>query len=128
MGDAWTPRLLRRAAPDTRLLVLLRDPIERFRSGVAHGVMVSPERRWDKLSADAVERGRYATHLARLQRFFEPERILVMQYERCRQDPLGEYRRALRFLGVAEDFEPEGIEQARGRVMGARKDPLWPEL
>jgi len=33
MLDAWTPALLRRAAPEALLLVLLRDPVERFRSG-----------------------------------------------------------------------------------------------
>src|SRR5829696_1826406 len=29
MFDAWTPPLLRRAAPDAKLLVMLSDPIER---------------------------------------------------------------------------------------------------
>ena len=33
MLDAWTPALLREAAPEARLLVMLRDPVERFQSG-----------------------------------------------------------------------------------------------
>ena len=33
---SWVPALLAQAAPGTRLLVLLRDPVERFRSGLAH--------------------------------------------------------------------------------------------
>jgi hypothetical protein len=32
----WVPELLAQAAPRTRLLALLRDPVERFRSGLAH--------------------------------------------------------------------------------------------
>ena len=32
MCDAWTPPLLRRAAPDARLLVMVADPIERYRA------------------------------------------------------------------------------------------------
>ena len=36
--DFWTPELIRRAAPDARILVLLRDPIERFRSGLTHQI------------------------------------------------------------------------------------------
>ena len=32
----WVPPLLAEAAPRTRLLALLRDPIERFRSGLDH--------------------------------------------------------------------------------------------
>ena len=32
MFDAWTPPLLKRAAPDARLLVMLSDPLDRYRS------------------------------------------------------------------------------------------------
>src|ERR687897_2841254 len=34
MHDFWVPRLIPRAAPGAKLLVMFRDPIERFRSGV----------------------------------------------------------------------------------------------
>src|SRR5215218_68049 len=77
MADAWTPPLLRRAAPDAKLLMLLSDPIERYRAV-------------------------FGAQLARLQRFFDPAQILVLQYERCRRDPLGQYRRTLEFLGVRD--------------------------
>ena len=128
MHDVWTPRLLHRAAPDARLLVLLRDPIERFRSGVAHGLMRAPGRRRDTLAADAIDRGRYATQLARLHRFYDPERILVLQYERCRNEPAAEYRRVLRFLGVDAEHEPESVGQARGTNTASVKQELWPDL
>ena len=36
MIDFWTPGLIARAAPQARILVLLRDPIDRFRSGLTH--------------------------------------------------------------------------------------------
>lgn len=35
MANFWTPGLLHEAAPEARLLVLLRDPVERYLSGVA---------------------------------------------------------------------------------------------
>jgi hypothetical protein len=128
MSDVWTPRLLRRAAPDAKLLVLLRDPIERYRSGVLHRLMRAPEHRREMIAADAVERGRYATQLARLRSFFPAEQILVLQYEKCRLDPKGQYRRTLQFLGVADDHEPEGVERPRGTTTEAGKRPLWPAL
>ncbi len=128
MSDPWTPRLLRRAAPDAKLLVMLRDPIERYRSGVAHRITTEPDRPLELIAADAVERGRYAAQLERLFEWFERDRVLVLQYERCRADALGEYRRTLRFLGVDESDEPEEITRARGSTMEARKDPLWPDL
>ena len=34
MYDHWSLRLLRRAAPEARILVILRDPIERYRSAL----------------------------------------------------------------------------------------------
>ena len=36
--DYWSIPLLREAAPETRLLVLLRDPVARYRSGLAFAV------------------------------------------------------------------------------------------
>ena len=128
MSDVWTPRLLRRAAPEAKLLVLLRDPIERYRSGLVHRLTRAPERRREMLAADAIERGRYASQLLRLRACFDPERILVLQYERCRAQPVEEFRRTLRFLGVDDDHVPDDLERPRGTTTEARKDPIWDEL
>ena len=62
MFDLWTPALLRRCAPDAKLLVLLRDPVERYRSHLARarkraeqrGRSLSPA-----LTNEAIARGRY---------------------------------------------------------------------
>jgi hypothetical protein len=128
MRDVWTPRLLQRAAPDARLLVLLRDPIERYRSGVPHRLTRTPQRRREALATDGVERSRYAVQLRRLRAFFDEEQILVLQYEKCRLDPVGEYRRTLRFLGVETDYVPEELDRPRGTTMESKKEPLWPDL
>jgi hypothetical protein len=116
MLDGWTPPLLRRAAPDARLLVMLSDPIDSFRASfVERSVRKAAGEK--KLSmTDAADRRNYASQLARLRRFYDPERILVLQYERCRADPLGEYRRTLRFLGVRDDFVPLRLRGAVGRA------------
>jgi hypothetical protein len=107
----WVPPLLAEAAPRARLLVLLRDPVERFRSGLAHHQThrggLSAE-----VTADAMGRGLYGQSLGRWTQHFERDRILVLQYERCVQDPAGELARTFRFLGLASHFPP-GVE---GRV------------
>src|SRR5690242_18385540 len=36
MFDPWVPALLRVAAPEARLIMILRDPVDRYRSGIAH--------------------------------------------------------------------------------------------
>jgi hypothetical protein len=114
--DAWTPPLLARAAPDAKLLVLLSDPIERYRS-ILTDRLAQREGEETIYMADAVERRCYASQLARLHRFFDPAHVLVQQFEQCRRDPLGEYRRALDFLGVRDrGFAPAALRRkAAGR-------------
>jgi hypothetical protein len=104
MVDVWTPSLLRRAAPDTRLLVLLRDPIDRFRSAIRRNIQrfgLVPE-----LLGEAFLRGLYHAQLARLLEHYERERILVLQYEQCVQQPEPELAKTYAFLGLDESFVP----------------------
>jgi hypothetical protein len=111
MFDAWTPPLLKRAAPDAKLLVMLSDPIERYRAIFTDRL----ERRTEDepiYMADVVDRRSFASQLARLRRFYAPERILVLQFERCRRDPLGQYRRTLEFLGIRDTaFAPRRLRR-----------------
>jgi hypothetical protein len=103
----WVPALLARAAPGARLLILLRDPVERFRSGLAHqrrdrgGLTVETYR-------DAVARGLYHDALRQWAAYFPAEQILVLQYEQCMADPACQLARTYRFLGL-EPFVHEGI-------------------
>jgi hypothetical protein len=127
MADAWALPLLKRAAPDAKLLVLLRDPIERFRSGQIHRATRRPDHRPEVGAREAIERGRYGSQLKTVFDVFAPEQVLVLQYERCRLDPVGQYRRTLEFLGLEDHLPPE-VERLRGTTMTPDKAPLWPDL
>ncbi len=127
MGDVWALRLIKRAAPDARILVLLRDPIERYRSGILHRAQRGAYRRPELIASDAIERGRYGTQMNRIREIFTPEQVLVLQYERCVLDPVGEYRRTLAHLGV-DDHVPDDVASLRGQSMASGKTPLWPDL
>jgi hypothetical protein len=67
--------------------------------------------------ADVVDRRSFGAQVARLRRFYDPGRILVLQLERCRRDPIGQYRRTLEFLGVRDTrFVPRRLRRkAAGR-------------
>jgi len=111
---AWAPALLAEAAPATRLLVILRDPVDRLRSGLSHHRRhVGPLTM--QACADAVNRGFYDQALARWLEHFPPEQLLLLQYERCAADPRGELARTYEFLGLAP-FVPAAIER---RVSGS---------
>ena len=151
MYDPWVPPLLQRAAPDAKLLILLGDPVERYRQKVTYKLAnLRPGE--EVYMADALAHGRYASQLRGLLEHFERERILVLQYEKCRRDPVGEYGRTLRFLGVDDSFVPKRLRDWRGgddrelhfptraetgkrvlvQTLRRKRDPepvaLWPEL
>ena len=97
----WVPELLRRAAPDTQLLLLLRDPVSRFRSGLGHAER-SGERIDTAMVDNAVQRGFYARSLDAWLRHFERDQLLILQYERCAEEPATQLRATFAFLGLPE--------------------------
>jgi len=140
--DAWTPLLLHRAAPQARLLMLVSDPVDRYRKKLA-SVLREAEEPDQYAMSDMAARGRYASQLRNLLAFYPREQVLVLQSERCVADPLPQYRRMLEFLGLPADFvpprlgrKPSLLGRLRRALRGARapaaerheKADLWPEL
>ena len=131
MHDFWAPPLLRAAAPEARLIVLLRDPWKRFRSGVTHETAVLSRRVTRAKAAyvqqlmlnDALSRSLYADQLERLLDHFERSKVLVLQYERCLQDPVAELERTYAFLGLDPSHRPSRIDRTVGRVYGEGELP-----
>lgn len=103
--DPWTAPLLARAAPRCRLLILLRDPVERFESGMAQRQRNHP------LSADDavahLARGLYHSQITEWLHFFSRSQLLLLQFERCRREPAAELRRTFHFLGLEDHHIPE---------------------
>jgi hypothetical protein len=95
MYDLWTPRVLSQAAPEAKLLAILRDPLTRYRSHLSlHlGRVGQPTSGGCAAAADALARSLYAPQLRRVLRRFDRDQLLVLQLERCQADPLGELRR-----------------------------------
>ncbi len=119
----WIPALLAQAAPRARLLVLVRDPVERFRSGLAHQRRDRGRLTWEAYQ-DAVTRGFYHDALRRWTAHFPREQLLLLQYERCMADPAGQLARTYEFLGL-EPFVHEGIGKrvnATSHTLGMEED------
>ncbi|HEU4976324.1 MAG TPA: hypothetical protein VFT50_14625 [Baekduia sp.] len=113
--DVWAPGLLKRAAPDAKLLLLVSDPLERYRDRLEQGPEEGDEAGDEQIfMADASARGRYAVQLQNLLRSFDREQILVLQQEQCLRDPAGQYVRTLRFLGVRDDVLPVNLRALTG--------------
>jgi Sulfotransferase domain len=101
----WVAPLLKRAAPDAKLVVILRDPVERFASGLAHQLANGMKLTHETVS-DAVEKGLYHRHLSWWTEHFPLEQLLVLQYETCAADPVSEIARTYRHLGLDDAFRP----------------------
>jgi hypothetical protein len=122
MHMPWVPALLAEAASETKLLVLLRDPVERLRSGLSHH-RAQRGRVTAEVWTDAVERGFYDGQLGGWSSVFTTDRLLVLQYERCMADPGGELARTYRFLGL-DPFVPEALDR---RVSATRHRAPLPD-
>jgi Sulfotransferase domain len=119
LGFPWVPPLLAQAAPDARLLVLLRDPVERLRSGLNFRLSQgAPDD--ESTVADAVRQGFYARSLRHYLDYFPREQMLVLQYECCAADPAGQLRATYQFLGL-DDYEPEHLHRPVNASVGKRQ-------
>ena len=104
LPDAWTLPLLARAAPEARILIMLRDPIARYRSAIAQGIERQRKRGQYPptiaIVGEAIGRSAYGDQVRRALEIFGRERVLVLQFERCVAEPLAEMQRTHRFLGI----------------------------
>lgn len=118
MYDGWPLPLIAQAAPETRILVLLRDPVDRYASGYARENRLARERGEAGISEAMVEeqrvRGFYAGQVERVLETFGRERVLILQYERCRADYEHELERTYAFLGLDTGFRPVGRRNVPG--------------
>jgi hypothetical protein len=132
------PARVARYVPDARILVSLRDPVERALSNHRHEVRAA------QITGDVsfeaglannpmyLEQGLYATHLRRWLRHFPRERVLVLLAEDVARDPLGASREVFRFLGIDEQLTLGEVRERynasyvpRSRGLGRVKDALY---
>jgi hypothetical protein len=121
MYDFWTAPMLHQVAPETKLLVMLRDPVQRFLSGLARwGPQPDPV-----LYPDQFHRGLYGQQLQHLLTYFDRSQVLVLQYERCLADPATEATRTFEFLGVEPDrWQPGDSATRRVGIVSPDKPSL----
>jgi len=78
------PPVLRAAAPGAKLLVMLRDPIERYRSDLSRPM---PGTARQRLRYRSLPNSMYANLLQPWEEVYAPDEILVLQFEACVRSP-----------------------------------------
>jgi hypothetical protein len=139
----WTPRymampaipaIIERVAPNARLLAIVREPVDRYQSGLsqwldlarpdpgAPGDPDDPDERAGQ--REALMRGFYGRQVQRLVDVVGADRLLVLQYERCTRDAQAQYDRTLGFLGLDPyRLDPTSL-RTRVNATEGRKEPL----
>jgi hypothetical protein len=101
------PPILERAAPQANMLVLLRDPIERYQSDISRRM---PSRRLRNVRYKGVARGIYTPELAPWETTYPRHQMLVLQYEACTRDPVAQLAATYRFLGLDDSYRPRQLD------------------
>ncbi|HET7589427.1 MAG TPA: sulfotransferase domain-containing protein, partial [Solirubrobacterales bacterium] len=108
----WVARQLAQAAPSTRVLVSLRDPVERYASGVRWQSRLlrkgpaAGELTLERIVRQQRRRGFYAKQVTGLLEAFPREQVLILQYERCLTHFEDELERTFEFLGLDAALGP----------------------
>jgi len=111
------PPILRQAAPGAKILVLLRDPVERYQSDISRRM---PARQRHNVRYRSLVNGLYAAKLEPWEAEYGPEEMLVLQYEDCVRRPGDHLAATYRFLGLDDAFRPAGLHEAVNRTRSKR--------
>jgi len=127
LGTPECPERIRALIPETRLVAVLRDPVDRAYSHFCHNRRCGLEpcgdfaealadeprritRNWD-LGWCYMRAGRYEEQLQRYLKVFSSEQVGVFLYDDLRADPVACVRNIFRFLGVDAGFLPDCSER-----------------
>jgi Sulfotransferase family len=131
----WVAPLLEQSCgPEAVLIVLLRDPVDRFASAMRRHLEQLKRGRSRKLNpmwiadrgTDAMWGGMYARQLGAWTEIFGRDRILVEQYERVVADPTAAVSRIWERLGLPPGPALRRTERTSWTATNTGRD--WPEL
>ena len=115
--DADAPARIAAYNPNVKLILMLRDPVDRAISQHRHeirrtrvpGNVAFRDALEDNPSY--LEQGRYATHLQRWRSYFDEDQLLVLLHDDVASDAAGVLATTFRFLGVDPAFRPVATNQ-----------------
>ncbi|MBK8163344.1 MAG: sulfotransferase domain-containing protein [Gammaproteobacteria bacterium] len=115
LADEYTPARIHNKFPDVKLVVSLRNPIDRAYSNyindIKTGIVSSSTDFLDALDShpEYMNQGQYARQVNRYLDYFKPAQLLILIYEDSLIDPGDYIKKIYRFLNIDHEFIPEFI-------------------
>ena len=117
-ADSDSPERVFHYNPDMRIILSLRDPIERAFSNHLHEVRLQHMTGQNLTFEAGLEnnpmyllQSRYSLHLARWLTVFPISQILVLFQEDIRDDAIGQSRKLYQFLGISDTHHSEFLKE-----------------
>jgi hypothetical protein len=130
LADPRAAARIRAALPEVRLIVQLRNPVERAYSDycmlLRRGEVDAEIGRYLDSERTPLRRflddGLYARHLAAFLELFPRERLKILLYDDIKRDPAGVFDEVTSFLGLVDPVRPDGP----GKRVKDKEAPMLP--
>lgn len=117
-NDTSVPRRVREYNPDIKIIVTLRDPVERAYSNHLHLIRIGKYELEDfdfkvglKKYPIYVERSKYYKYLSEWFKNFPRENFLILFQEEIKENPEKTVRNVYQFLNIDSEFLPESLHK-----------------
>ena len=113
-------RNIKKHIPNAKLIIVLRDPIERaisaYKLHYKHSSGVSFETACES-NKDLIDRGRYVKYLDMVQSYFPSNQLKIMIYEDIKVKPESFLDEIYEYLGVQTGFRPSIITKNYNKII-----------
>lgn len=113
--DKEVPKLLQKHFPEVKIIILVRNPIQRFYSNYlfakAQGYTNMPDvEEVIEHEGTFIQEGMYMRHIENYLRHFPREQLFIGLFDDIKNKPEELLREVYRFLEVDDSFVPDGLE------------------
>ena len=129
------PKLIYQHLPKVKLIVILRNPVDRLYSRYWNAKAKYPANKdlsfEEKIAQKPlfIEEGLYYEHISRYLTYFSEEQFLILFFEDLKAEPYAFLRKIYNFLGAEEDFVSPLVEYqlntAKSKKYLAKSQFLW---
>ncbi len=127
LGKSEVPERINKHLPNAKLIVILRNPVDRAISACYHNInygflpIEDPNELLRKIFSnkeikgypranEIIEFGLYHKYLQMYHNFFESGKLLIIKHDDIKQDPINEIKKIYNYLEIDSEFIPKNLK------------------